>query len=132
MKANVSKKKKTKNNWRLPKNAADFFDPHYDDSFKAAHPLLYWLTVFAIIVGVMIGPAVFLLLCSAVQTTDSLTNAEFVIWVIGFVLSFGISIGIINIFMLLHKQYLGHYVTLFSLVIGSIGSGAALLTLWLI
>ena len=41
MKANTPKKNKGKqNNWKIPKNAADFFDPHYDD-FKAAHPMLY-------------------------------------------------------------------------------------------
>ena len=129
----MSKKKKDKkkgNKWGIPKNAAAYFDPHYDDKFKAKHPILYWLTVVAIIAIVMVGPAIYLLLCSSIQSTMSFF--EFIFWIVGFVSSFGISIGICNLFMIVHKQYLGHYVTLFSFAIGIVGSAIGLFFLWLI
>ena len=123
----MSEKKKAKKkgaNWGIPKNAKAYFDPHYDDIFKAKHPILYWLTVVAIIAIVMIGPTIYLLLCSETQSTMSLS--ELVFWIIGFVSSFGISIGFANLFMILHKHYLGHYVTLVSFLIGIVGSAISL------
>ena len=129
----MSKKKKTQKrgkNWGVPKKAAAYFDSHYDDDFKAKHPILYWLTVIAIIVFVMVGPAIYIFLCSTVQSTMSFF--EFIFWIVGFVSSFGISIGICNLFMIVHKQYLGHYVTLFSFAIGIVGSAIGLFFFWLI
>ena len=129
----MSKKKKTKKrgtNWGIPKNAAAFFDPHYDDEFKAKHPILYWLTVVAIIAIVMIGPTIYLFLCSKIQSTMSVF--ELVFWIIGFISSFGISIGFANLFMIVHKQYLGHYVTLWSFLIGIVGSSIGLFFMWII
>ncbi len=124
------KSKKKRNNWRTPKNASAYFDPHYDDDFKAKHPVLYWLTVVAIIVCIMVGPSIYCLLCSSIQST--MTLFEGVFWFIGFVSSFGISIGVCNLFMIVHKQYLGHYVTLCSFAIGVVGSAVGLFLLWLI
>ena len=129
----MSKKKKTQKrgkNWGVPKNAAAYFDPHYDDDFKAKHPILYWLTVVAIIVLVLVGPILYICLCSTIQST--ITAIDFVFWLIGFVSSFGISIGICNLFMIVHKQYLGHYVTLFFFAIGIVGSAIGLFLFWLI
>ncbi|MBE6547248.1 MAG: hypothetical protein E7667_00010 [Ruminococcaceae bacterium] len=129
----MAKKRKTKNkgkNWRAPKNAKAYFDPHYDDDFKAAHPILYWLTVVAIIVMVMVGPTLYIILCSAIQPTVALFEGVF--WFMGFLSSFGISIGLCNLFMIIHKQYLGHYVTLWSFAIGIVGSVIGLFFLWLI
>ena len=129
----MSKKKKDKkkgNKWGIPKNAAAYFDPHYDDKFKAKHPILYWLTVVAIIAIVMVGPAIYLLLCSSIQST--MTFFEFVFWLVGFVSSFGISIGFCNLFMIIHKQYLGHYVTIGSFLIGIVGSAIGLFFMWII
>ena len=129
----MSKKKKDKkkgNKWRIPKNAAAYFDPHCDDKFKAKHPILYWLTVVAIIAIVMVGPAIYLLLCSSIQST--MTFFEFVFWLVGFVSSFGISIGFCNLFMIIHKQYLGHYVTIGSFLIGIVGSAIGLFFMWII
>ena len=126
----------TKDNWGLPKNAADYFDPHYDDKFKREHPVLYVLTVIAIITCVMVGPAIYLFLCSAVlsdfsNSMEFRNSFEFIIWLVGFVASFGISIGICNLFMIIHKQYLGHYVTIYSIGIGIFGAFASLFLLWL-
>ena len=129
----MSKKKKRKHkggNWAIPKNAMAYFDPHYDDDFKARHPVLYWLTVIAIVFIVMIGPGAYIFLCSKIQPT--INPAEFIFWLVGFIASFGISIGFCNLFMILHRQYLGHYVTFYSFAIGIVGSAVGLFFLWLI
>ena len=131
----MSKKKKRKKavgKWGIPSNAADYFDPHYDDKFRAEHPILFWLTIVAIFICVMIGPAIYLFFCSGIQSTFNGNLLELLFWIIGFVCSFGISIGICNLFMIVHKQYLGHYVTLYSFAIGIVGSAIALFFLWLI
>jgi len=124
-------KKKKKNNWGLPSNAADFFDPHYDDPFRAEHPVLFWLTVAAIVVCVMTGPAIYLFFCAGIQSTFNENFFELIVCIIGFLCSFGISIAVCNLFLIVHKQYLGHYVTLCSSAIGICGSAIALFFLWL-
>ena len=126
----MAKKKKRGTEWGVPKNAVAYFDPHYDDDFKAKHPVLYWLTVIAIIVCVVVGPTIYIFLTSTIQST--MTLFECIFWIVGLISSFGISIGICNLFMIVHKQYLGHYVTLLSFAIGIVGSAIGLFFLWLI
>ena len=135
----MSKKKKIKpkDNWRIPENAADYFDPSYDDKFKREHPVLYVLTVIAILICVLVAPITYIILSDAVQPGDANTVEfknffEFAVWIVGFIASFGIGIGICNLLMIIHKQYLGHYVTVFSFAIGIFGSLSALILLWLI
>ena len=130
----MAKKRMPRNksaNWKVPEDAAEYFDPHYDDDFKAQHPVLYWLTVVAIIVMVMVGPTLYIIGCSAIQPTMTLI-VEIIVWMVGFISSFGISIGVCNLFMILHKQYLGHRVTLWSFAIGIVGSAIGIFFLWLI
>ena len=124
------KKKIKKNNWAPPKNAAEFFDPHYDDDFKAAHPFLFFLTVVAIIILVVIPPIACLCIMAAIGA-DINSLVELIVLIFGLVSSMGISIGICNVFMILYKQYLGHYVTIFSLLIGFLGGGGSILIFWL-
>ena len=130
----MSKKKNKKRNgrWVIPENAADFFDPHCDDAFRAEHPVLYWLTVVAIIVLVLVGPGLYIILCGMIQPTTYDSFFELVFWMFGFISSFGISIGICNLFMIVYKQYLGHYVTIFSFAIGFAGSAIGMFFLWLL
>ncbi|MBE6597397.1 MAG: hypothetical protein E7641_06985 [Ruminococcaceae bacterium] len=129
----MTKKKKTKKkgaNWGVPKNAAAYFDPSYDYPFRDKHPILYLLTVIAVIVGVMIGPALYIYLCwLKIQSNIALDSFNLFFWIIGFISSFGISIGFCNLFMIIHKQYLGHYVTIGSFIIGVVGSAIGLLFL---
>ena len=131
----MSKKKKRGSKgkadlWSIPKNAADYFDPHYDDDFKREHPILYWLTVLAILVLVMVGPIGYIILCATVA--PPMNWFLFAVWVVGFLSSFGLSIGFCNIFLRVHGQYLGHAVTLFSLLIGTVIPGGTLLLFWLL
>ena len=106
--AKKKSEKKRKNYWKVPKDAKKYFDPHYDDVFKANHPILYWLTFIAIIVIVMIGPLIFLLLANQIQPDfRGSFSFESAILIFGLISSFAISIGIANLFMIVHKQYLG-------------------------
>ena len=125
------RKSDSKIGWKIPQNAADYFDPHYDDSFKAKHPFLYFLTVVIIIILVVSGPFPFLAFCGTLNVQiESLF--EGLLLLMGFISSFGISIGLCNVFMILHKQYLGHYVTIISLLIGIIGGGGSMAIIWLL
>jgi len=127
------KKNEKRTGWGIPKNASDYFDPHYDDDFKEDHPILYWLTVVAIIILVLVGPLLYLLLCNEIQPGVFYEGIiELIVWIFGFIASFGISIALCNAFLIVHNQYLGHYVTLYSFLIGIAGPGVALLLLWLI
>ena len=122
--------KKRGGKWGLTKNAKAYFRPDYDDAFKARYPVLYWLTVIATIVCVAIGPFIYAFLGSLIQPTFTLLEAIF--WLFGFISSLGISVGIFNLFMIIYKLYLGHYVTLCSFAIGIVGSAIGLFFLWLI
>lgn len=125
------KNKRNTNKWSVPENAEDYFDPHYDDAFKAKHPILYFLTIVAIIILVLVGPITCICICGAIKL-DINGFFELILLLVGFIASFGISIGFCNLFMIVHKQYLGHYVTIFSFLIGFLGAGGSLLILWLI
>lgn len=122
----MSQRKKKKGNWKVPKNASQYFDPHYDDDFKAKHPILYWLTVVAIIVITLIGPFIYIKVLSGVLPEDySLLTVVPVVF--GLISSFGISIGLCNLFMIVHDQYLGHGVTVISFLIGILGPALTIL-----
>ena len=124
------KKQKAKSNWGIPKNAIEYFDPHYDDAFKVKHPILYFLTVIVIALLVASGPVSLFVFCGTLNVqVDSLF--ELLVILVGGISSFGISISLCNIFLILHKQYLGHYVTLISLLIGIIGGGGSMFIIWL-
>ena len=120
------KRKKGRSNWGIPKNASDYFDPHYDDDFKSKHPILFWLTVVAMIVIVLIGPYVYITLISGVMP-DDYSLLYIIPLILGFIFSFGISIGIANLFMIVHNQYLGHGVTVISFLVGIIVPGLMIL-----
>lgn len=133
----MKNKKKKGVGWGMPEDAAKYFSPYNDDAFKVAHPVLYWLTILIILVLVVIGPCVYLVLCGKIQPQFNHRSAivnfiELIVMLIGFVFSFGISIGSCNLFLILHKQYLGHWVTLISFAIGIVGSALFLLLLWII
>lgn len=123
--------KKKKDNWKVPSNASDFFDPHYDDKFKKEHLILYLLTVIGIIFLVCLGPGVYVYLVSNIVPSDQ-SFVELILFLIGYISSFGFSIGLCNVLLILHKQYLGHLVTLISFAIGVVGCGLSLLLLLLL
>ncbi len=121
-------------------NASDEFDPHRDDELKKNHPFLYALTIVGILLLVMAGPAVFIM---AVMLTDPEVNMgtviiehysffENIIFILGFISSMGLSVGLCNLFLIVHKQYLGNSFTLKSLGVGILGIGLSCLLIWLL
>ena len=126
------KRKKKRFYWRAPKNMFDFFDPHYDDKFKARHPFLYGLTVILIIAGVMIGPLLFNYICDCYILPFDTTAVDAIFRIIGFLASFAFSVSIENVFMALYNQYLGHVFTLASLAVGVIIPALCLQAIWLL
>ena len=117
------KKNKAKtDNWRLPENAWEYFDPRYDDDYRSRHPVLYCLTVVVIFILLLAAPIAYIYLCSRILHADSISSSELTVWILGWISSFGISIGLCNLFLIIHDQYLGHYVTVFSFIIGFVGT----------
>jgi hypothetical protein len=116
--------------WYPPENFADFFNPYFDYAFKVRHPVLYWLTVVAICIFVLVGMLIYIGVLIIIDPDwDNIFNVIVVFF--GFASSFGIGIGICNVFLIVHKQYLGHYVTLYSFLIGIGGIALSSLVLWL-
>ena len=104
------KKKHKKSSWTPPKDYKDYFYASSDDEFKAKHPIGY---VFLVMLGitVLLLPA---LLFSIFVGTD---NG----WVmLGFAGGFVFGIGLFNFVAIIIKQYLGHWVSIISFLVGSI------------
>ena len=108
------KRKKPYFGWGLPDNASNFFDPSYDDEYKKKHPVLYVFVVLAICVLVCIPFAVFCLIATTVEPHID-TLPEFILFLLGMVASVSAGFGLCNFFLLLHNEYLGHWVTIITL-----------------
>ena len=99
------KKKHTKINWVPPKNYKDYFHVSSDEEFKAKHPVGYNFLVILGMTALLLPAIIFTVLVG----TDSG-------WVmLGF--AGGFVFGIVAIII---KQYLGHWVSILSFLIGSI------------
>ena len=107
----MSKKKSMKkSSWTPPKNYKDYFYASSDDEFKAKHPIGY---VFLVILGLaaLLLPAI---VFSVLVGTD-------IGWVmLGFAGGFVFGIGLFNFVAIIIKQYLGHWVSIASFLIGAI------------
>ncbi len=124
--------KNKKSLWKIPSNASDFFDPHYDDSFKKRHPVLHFLTFVGIVVCVCCGPFLFIASIMLIEnnTEPALSALEMLFFLVGLFSSFGFSVSLSNLFLILHKQYLGHFVTLAGFAVGLLGGGLSALAIW--
>ncbi|MBR2724995.1 MAG: hypothetical protein IKB72_06110 [Ruminococcus sp.] len=125
---------------KFMENASEEFDPHRDDELKKKHPFLYGLTIAGILLLVMVGPVSFV---AAVMLTDPALNMdtvviehfsffENIIFISGFISSMGVSVGLCNLFLKVHKQYLGNSLTLKSFGIGILGIGLSCLLIWIL
>ena len=103
-----------KSKWKIPNNAKEYFSPTYDDAFKAKHKILYVLVVIAIIIILMIPVIIFL---SFVPESKNQALAA-LFGILGLIGSLSIGVGLENLFMILLKQYLGHWVTIISVLGG--------------
>ena len=115
----MSQKKTHKNsNWTSPENYRSFFYASSDEEFKAKHPIGY---IFLVLLGitVLLLPAI---MFSIFVGTDSG-------WVmLGFVGGFIFGIGLFNFVAIIIKQYLGHWVSIISFLLG----GIMMLISWLL
>ncbi len=109
----MSKQKKRKNKkskWIPPEDYKDYFYVSSDDAFKEKHPIGYFFLVM-LGITVLLLPAV--LFCILAGTENG--------WVLlGFAGGFVFGIGLFNFVAIIIKQYLGHWVSIASFLIGGI------------
>ena len=104
------KKNKKKSNWTPPKEYKNYFYASSDEEFKAKHPIGYGFLVMLGIVALLLPAIVF---CVLVGTESG--------WVmLGFAGGFVFGIGLFNFVAIIIKQYLGHWVSIISFLVGSI------------
>ena len=110
--------------WKIPRNAKAYFSPKREKELKAKYGVWYTVHTILSVFIVLIPFVVFLLLSpgDAFHPTTSVGNLLGAVGlIIGLIGSSSIGVGIVNVFMALVKQYLGHFVTL-----GAIAGGLLL------
>ena len=102
-------------------NAKKFFSPKQEKELKAKYGIWYTFHTILSIVILLTPFFIFLFLSPSnafEPTTQSGNLLGAIGGIIGLIGSFSIGVGLVNIFMTLVKQYLGHIVTLVSIVGG--------------
>ncbi len=114
----------------MPKNAGDYFSPGYNAKFMKEHPFLTVLVVIVDFIVVLVPMGGYIFLVGKVIGFHSHMNGlEALIFIIGLIGSAGLVITVANVWMSVLDQYLGHKVTIYSLLFGIVVSGASL---WLL
>ena len=109
--------------WKIPKNATQYFSPKYDKKLKEKYGTWY---TFHNILSILIEfiPLIVFFIISPSNAFNPSTQIDNVIGgiggIIGVIGSLSVGIGLVNIFMSLVKQYLGHWVTIVSIVGGTL------------
>ena len=101
--------------WKIPQNAKAYFSPKREKELKAKYGV--WYTVHTVLsVFIVLIPFVVFLLLSPVDAFHPTTSVGNLLGAVGLIIgligSSSIGVGIVNVFMALVKQYLGHLVTL--------------------
>ena len=107
--------------WKLPKNAKNYFSPKQEKILKEKYGVFYTIHTILSIVILLIPFIVFLIIApsNAFEPTTQIGNlCGAVGGILGLIGSFSICISLVNIFMALIKQYLGHWVTLIAFIGG--------------
>lgn len=99
----------------FPKNAAGFLDPASDEAFKKKHPIGYWVLIACGIGGLVLPLAILILVTSVIFPAP---NSGFLM--LAMAGCFIIGIGIFNIIAAWIGQYLGHWVTIGSFLVGGL------------
>ena len=113
----MGKKSKKKNckksrNWTPPKGASTYFYVTSDYEFKEKHPIGYGFLVVLGIVALMLPVVLYLMFVLPYNINSA--------WMmLGWVGAFIVGIGLFNFVAIILKQYLGHFVSILSFVIGS-------------
>ena len=112
------KNRKKKTSWTPPKDYANYFYRASDEAFKAKHPVGYFFLVLLGIAALLVPAIVF---CVLVGTESG--------WVmLGFAGGFVFGIGLFNFVAIIIEQYLGHWVSIISFLVG----GGMMLISWLL
>ena len=109
-----SPKSKWIHQWWPPKGSAAFFLRESDAEFAQAHPVGY---VFLVALGIV---ALLLPYCVYALYTLIVLSAASGWLILGGVGAFIIGIGLFNFVAIIIKQYLGHWVSILSFLIGGI------------
>ena len=99
----------------LPKDAALFFHPASDEEFKRRHPVGYKVLVVCGIAGLILPMCLFIIATSFLWPVP---ESGFLL--LGFFGCFIIGIGIFNIVGAWIEQYLGHWLTIGSFLVGGL------------
>lgn len=107
--------------WKLPQNAKDYFSPKQEKQLKEKYGAFYTIHIIFSIIIVLAPFVVFLIISpsNAFEPTSQISNIYGALGgILGLLGSVSIGVGLVNVFMALIKQYLGHWVTLIALVCG--------------
>lgn len=112
---------KKKNHWKLPCNVKEFFSPKREKELKSKYGGWYTLHTILSVILLIVPFLVFMFLSPDNALTPQTQSGNLlgaIGGVLGLVGSFSIGIGLVNVFSALLKQYLGHFVTLISILLG--------------
>ncbi|MBQ5321162.1 MAG: hypothetical protein J6K88_03775 [Oscillospiraceae bacterium] len=107
----MSQKKKHRNSkWTLPQDYNRYFYASSDGVFKARHPIGYGFLVILGLLALLLPAIIF---CVLVRSDSG--------WImLGFAGGFVFGIGLFNFVAIIIKQYLGHWVSILSFLVGGI------------
>lgn len=109
--------------WKIPKDAKKYFSPKQEKKLKEKYGILYTLHTILSVVIVTAPIIIFFLnmpenvLEPTTQTSNLLGAVGGMVGMVGSAL---IGVGIVNVFMIFVKQYLGHLVTIITIATGVI------------
>ncbi len=105
--------RKKKKQWTPPKGASAYFSPSSDDEFKEKHPIGYKFLVALGMVALLLPVFLYVVIVGLLADDSP--------WILlGWVGAFIIGIGLFNFVAIIIKQYLGHWVSIISFILGSL------------
>ncbi len=115
--------------WKIPENAKDYFSPKQEKHLKEKYGKLYTLhKIFSVVI--LLIPFIVFMSISPSNAFEPTTQIGNLCGALGgffcFLGSILIGVGLVNIFMSLVKQYLGHWVTIIAISGGAILGGFGL------
>lgn len=112
---------KFNDNWKLPQNIKKYFSPKQEKHLKEKYGILYTVHTILSIIILLIPFFVFVFLTPS-NALEPATQSGNLCGMFGFIFgllgSLSIGVGLVNIFMIFIKQYLGHLVTIITIIGG--------------
>lgn len=112
-KKNKNKSRKKDSKWTPPKGASAYFSAASDEDFKEKHPVGYVFLVLLGITALMLPVVLYMAFVIPLQINSGWMMLG---WLGGFI----IGIGLFNFVAIIIKQYLGHWVSIISIALGSL------------